>query len=207
MNLHDPRLMKTGPAVIGFLLAMLLGLRVVAESEITGKIGDCASNQPELRKLFPAEMRMFKNFEGILSDISYRKGGGLQNRTYFFNANRKEIRFQTSVTNDIGDSKTEKPALVKICKTETGMQIKGEGVDIPFMVLSNKEIRMKLNANWYPFYRIQDVHGNFLPEGERKMGQPMTTSTTVTAPSGRRVESAVERAGERPVAAPVEGTR
>lgn len=169
--MHDPLVAKNAPAVLGFLLAMLLGFRAVAAPE-----AECATTQPELRKLFPIEMRILKNFEGILSDISYRQGNrGLQARTYYFNANKRNIQLQVQVTNDIGDSVTSKAHVAKVCKTENGMVIKAGDLEIPFMVLSNKEVRMKLNQSWYPFYRIQDAHFNFLPEGEKKFGQMQVT--------------------------------
>ncbi|MBX3019793.1 MAG: hypothetical protein KF767_18040 [Bdellovibrionaceae bacterium] len=195
--------MKYVPALIGFFLALAVGLKVVAETatapsgevkpEITGKVGDCATTQPELRKLFPIEMRILKNFEGIVSSTPYKdykaRPHDRSARVFLFNANKKEIRIQTDITNDVGDAETSKAHLVKVCKSEGGMVIHMNGQEIPIMVLSNQQIRMKYNGTWFPFFRIQEIISGFMPEGTRQWGK-----AGVTPPAADRTRTATEPA-------------
>lgn len=198
----NPHLAKAAPALLGFLFGMAIGLSAIADEAKPAaapaepaKVGDCATNQPELRKLFPVEMRILKNFEGIFSNISYKKTPDLQSRSYSFNANKKVIQIQSTITNDVGDRVTSKPLDAKVCKTETGMVIKAEGVEIPLTVLSNREVRLKVGAFWLPFYRIQDAHFNFAPPGNFLFGkttpEPATDNdANRTGPGGERRDPA-----------------
>jgi hypothetical protein len=174
-------------AMIGFLIALLLGFRSVAATAV----GDCATNQPQMRKMFPIEMRILKKFEGIWSDTPYKKNvKDLTQRTFLINSNKNRIQMQIDTKNDVGETKTTPVLEAKVCKTENGLSLRADDIDMPILVLSHKEARFKVGKNWMPFFRIQEIHANFFPPKDdpgastgtkaRPAGEPPATQKTGT---------------------------
>jgi hypothetical protein len=144
------------------------------EDDPTSK--ECATNQPELRKIFPVEMELLKYFEGHYSDIPERRNNALREgkdpdklaasieaKGIAFNANKNKIEFQLSKTgNDIRKERVGKVIQVKVCKTRQGMmRVLGEGLEMDIQVHSEKQAIIRDGKSWRKYYRINTSHSAF----------------------------------------------
>lgn len=126
---------------------------------------NCAVNQPQLRKLFPIEMRMIKDFEGLWSDIPFKQNpSDKRARTYNINSNTTSIKMQVDSYDAEGRRTTTEQKPVTVCRSaDGGMVMKIGTVEIPILVLGNKDFRFKINGSWFPFHRTQTTHVAWYP--------------------------------------------
>lgn len=176
-----PHFMRSLAAMIGFMIAFGLGLRAVASD------AQCAKTQPEMRKMFPIEMRILKDFEGTWSDQNYRQGIDKRARTFVINASAKQIQIQSETKNSEGVVTTGQPQTAIMCKTEDGPVLKAGDLEIPMLILSHKEARFKLGNSWHPFFRINEIHVNFFPPTQGAGSAAAAGSSGGASPSGKAV--------------------